>query len=243
MYFQGESQLSWALELLSRKELPECIDAQLDLYLRDWRARKASKYEQVEGPVDWPTNKRKLFVPLQTPRDATMWYPRTTVNHPKALVSAVLDAIGDDWYPIFKKHPGDPTPSSAYRIESDKHYTIAETGNIHDLIEESDATVLINSTVGIEALALGRRVVTLGDAFYSKRGWTETVHDLTKLPEAIEMISAQPTVVGQAWLDLRQFLHWIIFRYLVDPQLEIEDLEARYEVAQCYARRVQCDLK
>ena len=151
------------------------------------------------------------------------------VNNPKKLVRLVLDQAGPDWYPVFKKHPRDNTPKEKYYVPHDRPYALVDTGNIHNLIDRSDAVLLINSTVGIEALMRGRRVITLGDAFYSGMGWTEDVRAVDSLTGAIERLGAEPNVPDDRKPSLASFLYWLIFCYFADPAAP--DIERRMQIA------------
>jgi capsule polysaccharide export protein KpsC/LpsZ len=235
VYFQGESYLHVGWEEVRDRDLTEMEKQRVVAFLHRWTGARRSKYEQTAGPVTWPRDKKLLFVPLQTPHDGTMWWPRTVVNSPAALVRAIVENAGSEWYPVFKKHPRDRTPIDRYRCDIDRDYAIVEHGNVHDLIDASDGVALINSTVGIEALARGRRVVTLGDAFYGGEGWTEDVQSVDEIPEALNRLAAQPTVVGEPLEKLHRFLAWLLWCYLAD--FADPFLEERYRIAQAVAQR------
>ena len=75
---------------------------------------------------------------------------------------------------VFKEHPMDRgvTDFSALRekYRGDEGVLILGNGNIDDLIRDSAAVITINSTVGLDALKQGKRVICMGKAFYAVEG-------------------------------------------------------------------------
>lgn len=57
---------------------------------------------------------------------------------------------------------------------------------IHEVLARCALVVTVNSTVGVEALALGKPAVTLGRNFYTTRPLVEPVGDLEALPQALQ---------------------------------------------------------
>jgi len=217
LYFQGRSWLKsgWMV----RRDHPLSDRAMLSItaFIQQWSRRRTSKYDQGWEPLPNTHGKPMLFVPLQTPSDGTMWWPETVVNRPKDLVELVVHEATPEWFPVFKRHPRDRTPVESYMCDADPNsYAIVTSANIHDLIGNSDGVVTINSTVGIESLALGRRVLTLGESFYSGEGWTIDVRSPKGLRNGLRSLEANPRIEGYDWERLLRFLYWIVFIYLAD---------------------------
>ncbi len=82
---------------------------------------------------------------------------------------------------VVKLHPLDPWFISypeiikklctQYEIDSER-IVYLEAGNLNTLLENAEGTVLVNSTVGTSALAVGCPVIALGSAIYDMRGLT-----------------------------------------------------------------------
>lgn len=230
VYFQGRSWLKEGWDERGDQPLSETQTIELAAFQNQWSRERRSKYEQSSGNLWAPSGKPMLFVPLQTPHDGTMWWPNTVINSPGELVRLIVDEATPEWFPVFKKHPRDNTPLDAYAYSAHAgNYALIDQGNIHDLIAASSGVALINSTVGLEALARGHRVLTLGDSFYSGEGWTEDVRSADDLPAGLQRLAQYPRVEGEDLERLHRFLHWILYTYLADftkPRLNV-----RYEVA------------
>ena len=224
VYFQGRS---WLEDGWSQRKDDQISPRKIDLassFIDRWKKDKVSKYSQ--GAVDWVSRvamnrsngRKKMFVPLQTPKDGTMWWPDTVVNSPGGLVESLVEHLPDDWYIIFKKHPMDTIPASSYMVhENTDKYVVLSDGNVHDLIDDSDGVAMINSTVGVEALAKGRRVINLGESFYSGNGWTYDVADVSEIADAANAIGDNRDLTGNDWSRFLKFMYWIVFEYLADP--------------------------
>ncbi|MGS0536670.1 capsular polysaccharide export protein, LipB/KpsS family [Pseudoalteromonas sp. SaAl2] len=114
--------------------------------------------------------KRYIFVPFQVPHDTQVVCYSPWLNSMEMLYSEVMNAIeklnDPDLKVVFKEHPS-----------WHKHYThlykkhpqgIFANGNATtDLIENAQAVITINSTVGLDALLLAKQVITLGQACYN----------------------------------------------------------------------------
>jgi capsule polysaccharide modification protein KpsS len=103
--------------------------------------------------------------------------------------------IGVDLY--VKPHPnwlGTNVPIS--KIRQIKEYGRVKLVNPRldplQLIKSSLGVVTINSTTGLEAIVLGKPVLTFGHNFYSKKDVTVCVHDLKSLPSAVNTILYKP---------------------------------------------------
>jgi hypothetical protein len=84
---------------------------------------------------------------------------------------------------VFKEHPssGRDYQKLHERIANEDHLLFANDISTQELIEKSEAVVTINSTVGLEALLLGKRVVVLGDAFYGFDGLSKHAENIDDL--------------------------------------------------------------
>tara|TARA_B110000240_G_C13292094_1_gene364726 strand:- start:229 stop:747 length:519 start_codon:yes stop_codon:yes gene_type:complete len=69
-------------------------------------------------------------------------------------------------YLVFKEHPSWPG-HFADLYDIDEYCLFANENETQDLIENAEAVITINSTVGLESLLLGKKVITLGNACYN----------------------------------------------------------------------------
>jgi capsular polysaccharide export protein len=110
---------------------------------------------------------RFAFFPLQVSLDS-----QVLLNYGRSIYEAANDAlaIARQWgLPLcVKAHPSEPNPDEKIilmaRTEPEMSIVSANTA---ELIERADRVITINSTVGLEALLLGKPTTLLGKAFYA----------------------------------------------------------------------------
>ncbi|WP_447802259.1 capsular polysaccharide export protein, LipB/KpsS family [Pseudomonas serbica] len=121
------------------------------------------------------TGKKVLFVPFQRPSDTTIKFFSSPVGNFDNFVKLVtntknlLQKESDEWVIVAKKHPLEPK-----RPMADVMYVDDDT-HIHDLIEMSEAVLLVNSGVGVLSALFNKKVLHAGTAFYAHPGLNQGV--------------------------------------------------------------------
>ena len=135
--------------------------------------------------------KKILFVPFQRPSDVTIKFfskPIGSFDRFCTLVDEVHDYFTNtesDWTVLAKKHPLEttPPPTSAPLVPDDC--------NVYDLIEASDAVLLINSGVGLLASIWEKPVFIAGTAYYEDKRLNKTIR---KKEDVFNLIEKLPCV-------------------------------------------------
>lgn len=147
-----------------------------------------------------------IFVPFQVPNDTQVVVHSPWIKSMEALFSAVMYAIDNvadkEIKVVFKEHPN--WPKKFTHLHSAHGRALFANGTkATTLIENAVATITINSTVGLEALQLGGKLITLGEACYALDGMTLKANSQTHLIEQINNLSSwQPnTQLITAFLD------------------------------------------
>ena len=132
-----------------------------------------------------------IFVPFQVDYDTQVISHSHWIKNMRMLFDVIEKAAqNSDYAFVLKEHP-----SSGVEYD-DLHTRAAHLPNIsfkntystQELIENSEAVITINSTVGMESLLFHKRVIVLGEAFYGIEGITYQAHDQKALVERIESI-------------------------------------------------------
>jgi hypothetical protein len=161
-------------------------------------ARKPESDKKIiRGVTELP--ERFIFVPFQVNTDSQITIHSPWIRNMVHLfneVSAAQTLIKDTSISfVFKEHPSDSQDyrSLHERVRQDDGLMFAHDFTTQELIERSAAVITINSTVGFEALLLGKKVIVLGDAFYGFEGLTMKVNNENELVEALnELQGWQP---------------------------------------------------
>lgn len=171
--------------------------------------------EVLQGVSELP--QRFIFVPFQVNTDSqiTMHSPWIrNMTHLFEEVSSAQRHLHDQEISIvFKEHPSD---AQGYRhlhdrVKQSDRLMFAHDFSTQELIEKSEAVITINSTVGFEALLLGKKVIVLGDAFYGFDGLALHANNGQELVNALNEVKQwQPDA------RLREnFLHYIQKDYAI----------------------------
>ncbi|TDK36910.1 capsular biosynthesis protein [Rhizobium deserti] len=142
----------------------------------------------------------RFLFPLQLPGDYQI------IRHAPGgdlfqIVDGVIQSFAlsapDDARLLFKVHPIDNGLSrwpqrigdAAERLGVSNRVFLADGGNTDDLIDKATGVVVVNSTVGLSALAAGKPVIALGSAIYDIPGLTsqERLADFWVAPPGPDM--------------------------------------------------------
>lgn len=195
------------------------------------RLPESPKVTQAKS-VDLPEN--YIFVPFQVNTDSQITIHSPWIRNMGHLFEVVFAAqkhlrnnepdSGITF--VFKEHPSSGQDyHKLYQLaQGNNGLVFANDANTQELIEKSAAVITINSTVGFEALLLGKKVIVLGDAFYGFEGLTKHVETEESLIDVIAEINQwQP---DQKLRD--NFLRYIQIDYAI-PESWTSPGEAHWE--------------
>lgn len=129
--------------------------------------------EKAKKALGFSSKKKIIFVPLQRPSDTVIKFFSGSVGSVKNFIQQVLqlekllNKDSSDWFFLLKKHP---LETEYFSFESDNVGYVPDDTNMYDLIEMSTAVLLINSGVGLNALAYEKKVICMGQSFYASPG-------------------------------------------------------------------------
>jgi capsular polysaccharide export protein len=174
--------------------------------------KNAKKFQAVEK---LPLPESFLFVPFQLDYDTQIMLFSPWVKDMPTLFE-LLEKIATETnlHFVFKEHP---TSSKDYpklheQANHHSHIMFANGYPTQALIEKSEAVITINSTVGIESLLLGKKVITLGEAFYNIDGIVKHVTNQEELHHTLTTL--------QSWQRddtlIESFLKYLYYDYLIE---------------------------
>ena len=144
-----EPQFYSQLSLHSHQE-----EGDIQLTVRQPLKHKATHFE---SSVDVPTN--YIFVPFQVPSDTQIVVHSPWIHSMEQFFEELLtvqkslrETLGDKApYFVFKEHPSYKGDFS-HLHNRDSHCIFANANNTQELIQNAQAVITINSTVGLESL-------------------------------------------------------------------------------------------
>ncbi|QKV18814.1 nitrogen fixation protein FixF [Oricola thermophila] len=188
--------------------LPEDVPG--DGWPEDFEVRKSKLKDGTAAADELPNN--YVFVPFQVPSDMQIlalspWIDSMVKLHGE--IAALADAFPERRF-VIKEHPSFPL-SIQQVVPRHSRIMFANGGNTRRLIEGAEAVITVNSTVGLEALTLGRKVITLGEAHYNIDGLVLHAGSRAELHEAFARLDAwQPDEDRR-----RRFIRFVFNRFLL----------------------------
>ncbi len=128
-----------------------------------------------------------IFAPFQVPNDTQIICHSPWVESMEAFYNCLeltLSELPPETNIVIKEHPSWPRTFKHLHFKN-KRILFANNNNTQQLIEQSQAVVTINSTVGIESLLLGKKVITLGNSFINIDGLVKHCESQQALNEAL----------------------------------------------------------
>ena len=150
---------------------------------------QTDKYSNAEALPD-----RFIYCPLQVAADTQLTVHGGWIGDMPAFIGAVTEAaqaLPGDTVVVFRPHPScavGQAEALQHAAASSDRVRIITSGTSAALLARSAAVVTVNSSVGLEAFAHGRPVVTLGQSFYGRRGLTLEVENQTALDAAFKSL-------------------------------------------------------
>lgn len=188
-------------------------------------ARKPHKKRSSLVFQNFDLSKDYFFVPFQVNFDSQVIVNSPRVNSMEALYALledVLDTIeGGDSVFLIKEHPSDARTYT--ELHSRNPNIIFVNNNTEELIKHAKAVITLNSSVGVEAALLSKKVIVLGDACYAVDGLVRTCLTVGEFIDCLEKIDLikQDAEVREA------FFTYLLKEYLLagawqDNQIIIE---------------------
>jgi len=180
-----------------------------------------------------PLPNKFVFIPFQVKFDSQVLlnspHIKTMTELYRWIESAVEQSTDKSLVFVIKEHPTDPHKYTELYTKNPR--IVFTSRDTQELIESSQAVVTVNSSVGLEAMLLNKRVIVLGAAFYAIDGLCKSADSPAQLSKVINEFSG-----WTADIDLiENFLAYLKNEYCVPVSWRNPDathlkaLEQRFE--------------
>jgi len=149
------------------------------------KAKNIEKFQEIGETLP----KNFIFVPFQVDSDTQIITNSKWVKNMRVLFSLIEKlSLSCNYNFVLKEHPSSSKnyPDLHKKTKKMKSISFANGYSTQELIEKSLAVITINSTVGIESLLFKKRVMVLGDAFYTIDGITKGITSYQILLDTIK---------------------------------------------------------
>lgn len=152
-----------------------------------------TEYTEILDQTDLNENKVMIaFVPFQVVEDSNIYYHSPWIANMRELYRQLEICVetNPQLTILIKEHP---QCDEYYEDLKNKHSRLIFQPldkPIAELLQKSHFVMTVNSTVGMEALLVGKPLITLGEAIYNVETIVQYVKNDEQLQHAIEKISA-----------------------------------------------------
>lgn len=158
---------------------------------------KNHKKRLADNPIE-SLPEEYIFVPFQVPNDTQVVVHSPWIKTMEQLFDEVMKAVDALPYSnlkvVFKEHPNWPKKFT-HLHNAHAQAVFANNVKATELIKNAKATITINSTVGLETLQLGGKLITLGNACYALPGMVLAANSADQLVEQLSAVMEwQPNV-------------------------------------------------
>lgn len=177
-----------------------------------WPQNFEVRRSKLAKKTDNPLPDRFIFVPFQVPSDMQILALSPWIADMMALYGEVekLARSFPHQHFVVKEHPSFPR-SIRNKVAQHANIHFANHAVTRDLLEACDGVITVNSTVGLEALVSGKKVITLGNAHYAIDGLVKRAENSAALHAAIaDLPGWQPNVRRR-----ETFIKFIYNRFLI----------------------------
>jgi capsular polysaccharide export protein len=130
-----------------------------------------------------------IFVPMQVPSDMQILVHSPWIRNMVHLYETLF-ALAErhpERHFVVKEHPSFPLSIRSHIVPHQRIH-FANHNDTRELIEGAEAVITVNSTVGLEAILLGKKVITLGDAPYNVEGLVLHARGLEELSKNLSIL-------------------------------------------------------
>lgn len=164
-------------------------------YTQPYTDLNAEKTEQACSvrPKDLPEH--YIFVPFQVVEDSNIYLHSPWIRSMRqlfAICQRMSEQLGDNTVFVFKPHPACDEDYSDLRALQTAQLRFVEDIPTPQLVQHADAVVTVNSTVGLEGLMAGKKVLVLGDALFAIEGISYPITDEAMLLDHLQKLEQLP---------------------------------------------------
>ncbi len=167
------------------------------------------KYLDHDESVELVEDSDYVFYPLQYYRESRVLVRAPAFYKQSWLVEYLSRSVPFDHELFVKDHPKQLGAQPKSEVDAIVRHSKAldPRCSMGPILENASAVVVLNNTVGYEALLNKKPVVALGEAFYTDSRFTHAVEDINDLPRALNEALDEG---GPTDEELVEFVHGLI---------------------------------
>lgn len=171
---------------------------------------------------------KTILLVLQVPYDVNMVFHSPLYDNHADIVKDVFNGLPEGYHLIVREHPlyKGRYENALYAFMKDNQIEMDGLG-LAESMQNANVVVVNNSTVGIEAIAINKPTVILGDCYYDSANIALKLTQRERLPLLLQQATGYQVDKNKAM----QFLHYFLFEFLVDGHFRDKVLIAPEKIA------------
>ena len=215
----GDSMLGKLGSTQLGDEISSSAFSEISLGARWMDVGRASFMEAFKKPRE-----KVIFVPLQVQGDTNIILHSQTIKKMRTLVllgSRLARSLGPDWKVVVRRHP-EEDPNLQLNLPKISNVVHRNDTDLKDELAKAQATLTINSTVGLEAALGGGFVMTLGEGVYCREEFVHRI-DVSDQEALLEKIENHYSKPNERYEKLRRYLNVALGCFHFPSQSDFED--------------------
>ena len=191
------------------EDLFETFNKNFEIKIKNYFEKKLSKYNQENTIESLKNYKPYIFFALQKINDSSTQFQRFSLLEILNKVTKEANRLG--YKVLIKRHPyceSKLIDDLLYQF-SKKNNIIITRSHIHDLIENSEFVLCVNSSIGLEALLMKKKVISFAKSEYSDL--VNEILNLNNLGEVFDKIKENTIDSSKNYLQLKKRIFYTLF--------------------------------
>ncbi len=196
---------------------------------------------QIREHLGIPPENRIILLPLQIETDSNILYYSPHYSSMIEIIKDVQEVLKNEENItlIIKPHPEDKNRIKEIKLVTGGLSRVVTDINLYSLLRISDIVVVVNSTIGLEALTQRKPVVVLGDAIYGYKGFT---YDLNEKSDLKNLICQALADSGSNSFNEKEFFHFFVYllrNCLFNLNFEKDFWDSRERISQTIVKKME----
>jgi len=179
-------------------------------------------------------DKKIIFFPLHYPAESQVTVRSNGFIDQALLLKLISFNLPDNYKILVKEHPnvlGRMKLSDLLSIRKLKNVSLVNPKkSAHELIKLSDVIMVINSTVGFEAILYQKPVITFGVSFYRGKGLTLDINSINEIPKKVKETEIFKPKYEEVLNFLKDIMEISIEGNFESPQLLVQNIHRFFNI-------------
>jgi hypothetical protein len=196
---------------------------------------------QIKEYLNIPPENSIILLPLQIEADSNILYYSPHYASMLEIIKDIQKVLKnkENITLVVKPHPEDKNRMEEIKSIIGEQSRVVTDINLYSLLKISDIVVVVNSTVGLEALTQRKPVVVLGNAIYGSKGFTYDLKEKSSLKNLIYQALADSDSDSFNEMEFFRFFVYLLKNSLFNLNREEDIWGSREHISQTIVKKMK----